>query len=193
MDVNQMVVICLDKIMVAFDRVLQELDSGHSLLDVPAFQKLVAYELMASRELLEFNYMFTSTTGHSYVMDVCAATRTHVEDVVVDVQAQQHYIVRVPLLEFVVFLLSNYRSRNHEDFLQHIFMRFPQHQCCWYSTCGKKACPSQAIALDSQRHKEYLFCHKHWSVVLKKDCVSSAGRMCPPAETRLDEWLDTIV
>lgn len=185
MDVNQILVICLDKIMVALDRVLQDLDPGHILLAVPAFQKLVAYELMASREVLEFNYMFTSTTGHTYVMNV----QPHVVDV-----PSHHYIVRVPFWDFVVFLLNNYKDSNDAHVLQRIVVaRFPQHQCCWYSNGKKKACPSQAIALESQRHKEYLFCHKHWPSVLKKECVSTVGRMCPPVETALDEWLDTIV
>lgn len=189
MDVNQTLVICLGKLMLALDRVLEGLDQSYKCLSTPAFHRLVAYELLASREMLDFNYIFLTQDGQTYMEKRQASSSVSTK--------KGFMVLRAPFLKVVTLLLENYtkewRSPEYlRNLTQTIVSRYKQHHCCWYNVNKKKACPSEAMELDSQRSQGYVFCRKHWSPMLRKEEVEH-GTMCPPSETALDEWLETIV
>lgn len=190
MDVNQTLVISLGKLMVALERIVRDLGETGSCLSTHAYHRLLAYELMASREVLDFNYIFKTKDGETYMEMRLAAAPSPKKGFV---------ILRVPFLEAVTLVMEEYLGNPHWKNVAYLtklrgtlVSRYKQRQCCWYSVSKKKACPSDATELKSQKHQGYVFCHKHWSPVLRNEGVEE-GIMCPPSESRLDEWLEGIV
>lgn len=190
MDVNQTLVISLGKLMVALDRVVKDLGKSVKCMSTDAYHRLVAYELMASREVLDFNYIFKTKDGDMYM-------ETRQSSLVTQSSQKGFVILRVPFLKAVTLLMEeyteNWKNVVHLKKLRGILVsRYKQRQCCWYSVSKKKACPCDATELETQKHQGYVFCRKHWSPILRNEGIEE-GIMCPPSETTLDEWLEGIV
>lgn len=193
MNIEQPLVFRLGEIMTAFDRILGHVGRHCKCLSQVHFQRLLAYELMASPEILNYNDVVTTQHGHVYMHQRAAVSPTH------HPEKMGYFVLRAPCLPLVVLLLDHYepaRGKNatfYKHMTETIVAHFPQQQCCWYNVSNKKACACQAMNLETQKQHAYVFCHKHWSLVLRHEEVDDTTPMYPPSETTLDEWLDMIV
>lgn len=189
MDVEQTLVFRLGETMGALDRILLHLDESRKCLSKNSFHRLVAYELMACPEVLNYNDMVRSQDGRVYMQQNIAWTHAPVK--------KGYFVLRAPFLELVALLLRHYRKdwKNaafYGSMTGAIVSAFPQRQCCWYNVSKKKACACEAKSLETQKGQAYVFCLKHWSPVLRQETAEDTS-LCPPSEMNLDDWLQTIV
>ena len=190
MDIEQSVVFRLVETIEALDGILEKLpEDGKGLArSTTSFHRLVAYELMATPQILDYNHLFKTTNGLVYMEQRVTCAQTSSE--------KGFFVLRAPLLPLVTLLLDHYHSHSTTDWkdtiIRAIVLRFPQHQCCWYNVNKKKACACEARHLETQKDQCYVFCHKHWSPVLRGEKVEETA-LCPPSEMNLDDWLQTIV
>lgn len=198
MDITQPVVFRMGETLVAFHNILRELDESSKCMSSKTFRRLVAYELLASPALLNYNYLFTTYGGAVYMEQRMLSRATIDRDSDGAVAKKGYLVLRAPLLGLVGLLLEHrvpeWQTREHVSMLiQRIVDEFPQHHCCWYNVRKKKACACDVKHLETQTHNAYRFCNKHWSPALREEYEEDVGMLCPPSEANLDEWLKTIV
>lgn len=188
MDISQVVVISIEKAMAAVERILQQTGRlNTNSLSTAEFQRLVAFELLASPELTHFNHALVTTTGQLYLEQRTSGAYFPASPSV-------EVVLRAPLMDATKIFLEAYGTPSWDPKLlaSSIAQQWPQTRCCWYSFRAKKACNADAVHLSTQQ-QPYMFCHKHWSSVLRNDMGSDAGVILPPSETNLDDWLEAIV
>jgi hypothetical protein len=190
MDIGQTVVVSIEKAMAAVDRILQQTGpKGPNSLSTAEFRRLVAYELLASPELTQFNHALVTTTGQLFL-------EQRASDAYFPFPASPSVegVLRAPLLDATKIFLEAYGSSlwNVVHLSGSIAQKWAQTSCCWYSFRSKKACNADAVHLSTQQ-QPYVFCRKHWSPVLRNDMGSDCGVIFPPSEANLDDWLEAIV
>jgi len=192
MDVEQVVVFRPEGIMGLVDKTLRRLGEGRANVS-HSLCRLVAFELLFSPEMLEYNAVLKTTCGLYERRDVTP-----------DVCQGGIFILRAPLLALVTMLLNMMSDVSHSEMMCAIVHQFPQETCCWYNVSKKKACACAAesdlfvrtsivdgvddVPIARQSHEWYLTCHKHWSPVLRQ-AAGERSTMYPSSETNLDEWL----
>lgn len=186
MDIAQPVVFDVEETLAAFHDIVDDLSRNASHADLN--HRLVAYELSASRAILDKNRVFTTCDGAVYM----AEPRPSVESD----GSVGCVVLRAPLLGLVDILVENTRDGGAASLVTEITAQFPQRLCCWYSMAKQKACSGRVTTHVDMHEEPYVFCNKHGSAFLREEsCTSQNVLGRPPCETEtvFDEWLRTIV
>lgn len=151
------------------------------------FHRLIAFELLASPEVTQFNHALVTTTGQLYLEQRDGSLYFASSE-------RGQGIVRAPLLEAVRVFLEAYETNSWDPLhlARKLAQEHAQTRCCWYSFGKKKACPADAVQLSTQE-QPYVFCRKHWSPILRNEIGVDHGLIVPPSEAKMDDWLQTIV
>jgi hypothetical protein len=184
MDIEQTVIFRVGEMMEVFHLILRKLDEEGARMSPTNVARLVSFELLASPEMLEYNSVLKTTNGLLY---------TH-QDMTPACRKKGFFVLRAPLLPLVTMLLDRHPGDwDHAETTRAILSEFPQKECCWFNVNKKKACACASTSIETQRrHQAYVFCHKHWSPVLRQEREEQSV-MYPSSETNLDDWLETIV
>lgn len=194
MDIQQTVTFSLPRMTTALNRILRDLAPEEKTLSTNAFRRLVAYELMASPEITDFNHALKTQSGSLYVEQ-----RKAFDSANPPASTEGCMVLRAPLLEVVdIFIKKKVDVENGSQpglLAERIVAQHKQRLCCWFSVNKKKACPCDAVDLPTQaKQHAYVFCTKHWSPVMRKEGLRSENdAILPASETDLDEWMKAIV
>jgi hypothetical protein len=211
MDVSQALVFRMSHVIPAVDDVLRRwpLEDPTCLATREASIRLAAYELMARREVLDYNPVLTTTDGHMYVSmrpshpwpgdaSIAATNHNHNNN---NKNKNGFPILRASPLAVVAAVMDG--NRQAHAIVGRLVACAPQRQCCWYSVDLQKACPAPAIAFPTDRPSPYVFCIKHWNPMLRQGRSAdgeergpgsgAAGAITPSSEQDTDDWLASIV
>ena len=195
MDIEQIVVFRPEEIVELVATILHKMDEDCNPLPTPSLLRLVAFELMASPEILKYNTVLNTTAG--------VYTR---QDIALECPQPGFVVFRAPLLSLVTMLLDHRMDQwTAANTTCTILTWFLQDKCCWYNANQKKACACEAVetqvsvetsddntVTDLQTHRSSMFCRKHWSPVLRQAKEEERSTMYPSSETNLDEWLEEM-
>ncbi len=189
MDLHQTVAISIKHAMSAVERILRQTDptNANSLSTTAAFHRLLAFELLASPEVTQFNHALVTTSGQLYLEQRTSGNYFPASSPSVE------GVLRAPLLGAASIFIEMHGtpSWNALHLAALIAQRYPQTRCCFYSFRSKKACNADAVFM-STRQQPHVFCRKHWSSALRRD-GSDHSAILPPSEAHLDDWLRSIV
>ena len=193
MDIHQTVVLSVALAMKAFEGILRRLDSvERNSLSTATCRRLVAYELLASPEITQFNHLLVSASGQLYVEQQTAGAHPFSSLTSSTTTERGCAIVRCPLLLAVDVFFAMYQTSSWDacHVAETLARRHLQTRCCWYSAVPKKACSADAVKLSSSN--AYVFCRKHWPLMLG-NCNGTFPDPIPSSEMRMDDWLQSIV